>query len=81
MKRLMKRLIRRIVDWAYGDNLTLRLAFLERRQYNISTMFYDAILRMSYKDAGIDLKGTIHCEEVKTWPATEESENDNPKDQ
>ena len=69
----MKRIIRKIINWAYGENLTFHLYMLQKRQDNISIMFYDAILKKCL-DAGIEPGDIIHCEEVGLWPDTPDAD-------
>ena len=72
----MKRLVRRIINWAYGEDLVAHLRFIEMRQHNLSIMFYDTVLTKAYLDAGLKPGDAVHCEEIKTWPNTPGDDED-----
>lgn len=50
----MRRLIRRIVNWAFGYDFLLRSLFLEEGQRNLSIYLYDHI--MSEQAKGVIIK-------------------------
>lgn len=46
----MKRLIRKIINWAYGENIVLSMHFLYERTHNLGVMIYDYMIRSSVVD-------------------------------
>ena len=58
----MRRLIRKIVNWAYGENFTSRVFAIELGKFNLATLVYDIEMRrkMDYSMLNDELSNIRH---------------------